>query len=183
MATIYVNNAPFIQKNFVVSGAFGEPRTGHVHTGLDLAPVGYRGSLYAIDEFTVIHSAYDASGYGNYFIARSPNNILYLYAHMLGLPPALGTHFNLYDYVGECGNSGPPGTGWHVHLAMQQGTTWTFSNNLSDYIDPTTYLTGINNVVDYSQYYYFDGTPGPTPTPGVKKSKFPWYIYQNTPGL
>lgn len=185
MADIYVNNAPFINKWFYVSGAFGEQRTDHVHTGLDLAPAGYSGSLYAIDDFTVIDYGYDAgSGYGNYFVAKNSNNVMYLYAHLSGLPPQTGTHFNLYDYVGEAGRSGTA-TGVHLHLAMQQGNTWNYSSNLSDYINPTTYLNGINNVATYSTRYYFNGTPGPgpTPTPGGKKSKFPWYIYQNTPGL
>ena len=176
MATIYLTNAPFIQKNFVVSGAFGEPRSGgRVHKGLDLAPLGFSGSLYAIDDFTIQHIGFDASGYGNYFIANNGNGMMYLYAHMASLPPAVGTHIPIHGYVGECGNTGPQGTGYHLHLEMQAGTTWQYNQPLSSYINPCSYLTGINNVVDYSQYYYYDGTPTPT----TKRHHFPWFIYQN----
>ena len=177
MATIQVNNAPFIQKNFVVSGAFGEPRGSGVHKGLDLAPVGYSGSLYAIDDFTIQYVGFDGSGYGNYFIANNGNGMMYLYAHMASLPPSVGTHIPIHGYIGEAGQSGSA-TGVHLHLEMQSGTTWQYNQPLSSYTNPCTYLVGINNVVDYNQYYYYDGTPTP-PTPTTQKHKFPWFIYQN----
>lgn len=182
MADIQVNKAPFIQKWFYVTGAFGEERSGgRIHKGLDLAPVGFSGSLYAIDNFTVIYSGVDGSGYGNYFIAKNSANMMYLYAHLASIPPAVGTQFNLNDYVGECGNTGPEGTGYHLHLEMQQGTSWQYGQPLSSYVNPCTYLTGINNVATYSDRYYYDGTPGPTPPPPTptKLHKFPWYIYEN----
>lgn len=177
MATLQVSNAPFIQKNFVVSGAFGEERTGgRIHKGLDLAPVGYSGSLYAIDDFTIQYIGFDSTGYGNYFIANNGNGMMYLYAHMASIPPSVGTHIPIHGYVGECGNTGPEGTGYHVHIEMQSGTTWQYGAPLSTYTNPCDYLTGINNVVSYTQYYYYDGTPTP-PTPTEEKKKFPWFIY------
>ena len=183
MADIQVGNAPFIQKWFYVTGAFGEPRGSDYHRGLDLAPTGYSGSLYAIDDFTVQYVGFDGSGYGNYFIANNGNGMMYLYAHMSSLPPAVGTHIAKWGYVGEAGMTGSA-TGVHLHLEMQSGTTWQYRAPLSTYTNPCDYLTDINNVATYSDRYYFNGTPtppGPTPpTPGDEtKHKFPWFIYQN----
>lgn len=178
MADIYVNNAPFIQKWFYVTGAFGEERSGgRVHRGLDLAPAGYSGSLYAIDDFTIQYIGFDASGYGNYFIANNGNGMMYLYAHMASIPPALGTHIPIHGYVGEAGQTGSA-TGVHLHLEMQAGTTWQYQQPLSSYVNPCTYLTGINNVVSLTDRYWYDGTPTP-PTPTKKRKGFPWFIYQN----
>lgn len=177
MSTINLTNAPFIDKNFVVSGAFGEERSGgRIHRGLDLAPIGYTGSLYAIDDFTIIYRNYDASGYGYYFIATNGNGMMYLYAHMQGQAPSVGTHIPIHGYVGECGNSGPSGTGWHVHIEMQSGTTWRYQQPLSVYTNPCSYLTGINNVTNYSQYYYYDGSPTP-PTPSRNNKRFNWILF------
>lgn len=179
MADIYVNNAPFINKWFYVTGAFGESRSGgRVHRGLDLAPAGYSGSLYAIDDFTIQYIGFDATGYGNYFIANNGNGMMYLYAHMASIPPSVGTHIAIHGYVGECGNTGSQGTGYHVHIEMQQGTTWQYGQPLSSYVNPCTYLTGINNVVSYTDRYWYDGTPTPPTPTGTNKHKFPWYIYE-----
>lgn len=177
MADIQVSNAPYINKWFYVTGAFGEPRGSSVHRGLDLAPVGFSGSLYAIDNFTVQYVGFDSTGFGNYFIANNGSGMMYLYAHLSSIPPAVGTYIPIHGYVGEAGQSGSA-TGVHLHLEMQRGTTWQYQAPLSTYTNPCTYLTGINNVATYSDRYYYDGTPSP-PTPTNKKHKFPWFIYQN----
>ena len=40
--------------------------------------------------------------------------------------------------------------------------------------------TGIENVVNYSNVYIYDGTPvPPTPVGGLKKNKFPWVLFTN----
>lgn len=178
MADIYVNNAPFIDKWFYVTGAFGEERSGgKIHKGLDLAPTGYEGSLYAIDDFTIKYIGYDGSGFGNYFIADNGKGMMYLYAHMARIVPAPGHTFNRGDYVGEAGMTGSA-TGVHLHLEMQSGTEWQYQAPLTTYTNPTSYLTGINNVATYSDRYYYDGIIPPTPT-SKKKHHFPWFIYQN----
>lgn len=180
MADIQVSNAPFIQKWFYVTGAFGEERSGgRIHKGLDLAPAGYSGSLYAIDDFTIQYVGFDGNGYGNYFIANNGNGMMYLYAHMASIPPAVGTHIPLHGYIGEAGMTGST-TGVHLHLEMQAGSTWTFNAPLSTYTDPTSYLTDINNVATYNDRYYFNGSPTPPPPPpSTREHHFPWFIYQN----
>ena len=178
MADIYVSNAPFIDKWFYVTGAFGEQRPTHVHTGLDLAPAGYEGNLYAIDRMKIISRNYDASGYGYYLIMRNEStNVMYLYGHLRDLSDVkpVGYTYEKNEYIGKAGRSGSAG-GVHLHLAMQHGTTWNYSSNLSDYIDPTSYLSGINNVATYSDRYWYNGVIPPSKT---IKHKFPWFIYQN----
>jgi len=178
MAEIQVNNAPFIQKYFYVTGAFGEPRGSGVHRGLDLAPEGFVGSLYSIDTFNIQYIGYDANGYGNYFIANNGNGMMYLYAHMASIDVSVGDSIPIHTYVGESGRTGSA-TGVHLHLEMQQGSEWQYQQPLSVYTNPCDYLIGINNVVSYLDKYIYDGSPTPpTPTP-TKEHKFPWFIYQN----
>ena len=184
MADIQVSNAPFINKWFYVTGAFGEQRTDHIHTGLDLAPAGFEGNLYAIDTMTIIARSYDPQGYGYYIICRNNDtNVMYLYSHMFDLSDTkpIGYTYARNEYVGKAGRSGEA-SGVHLHLAMQYGSTWNFSSNINDYINPTTYLTDIQNIATYGTRYYYNGTIPPTPTPtptptGTSKSKFPWFIY------
>ena len=37
MVLVQATLAPFINQEFVVTGAWGEPRSGHIHAGIDLA--------------------------------------------------------------------------------------------------------------------------------------------------
>lgn len=178
MATIYVQNAPFIQRNFIVTQTFNPN-----HHALDLAPYGGSQALYAIDDFTIIYTHPETSGntYGNYFIASNGNGMMYLYAHLATVPPAVGQHFNIHDYVGMAGRSdGGTGTstGIHLHLEMQQGTSWQYNQPYTSYVNPCTYLTDIQNVVDSSNVYYYDGTPSPPTPPQERKHRFPWFILQ-----
>lgn len=175
MATIYLQNAPFINKKFIVTTPFSSS-----HHALDLAPYGYAGSLYAIDNFTIIYSyTYHEGGstYGNYFIASNGNNTMYLYAHLRDAPPAVGTVYVMGSYICEAGTTGHS-TGVHLHLEMQSGTTWRYNQPASDYINPCTYLTGIINVASSSNVYICEGGPTP-PTPVIANpnNKFKWVLY------
>ena len=169
MARTYVNNAPFIDIDFIVTQTFNSN-----HHALDLAPYGGSKPLYAIDNFTVIGSYPDRAGqtYGNYFIAYGSNNTMYLYAHMATTPPAVGTSFNIHEYVGMAGTTGQS-TGVHLHLEMQNGTSWNYQAPFSDYINPCDYLTGIINVASSSNVYYYDGAPTPPTPTEPKKHRFP----------
>ena len=183
MARVYVSNAPFIQKDFIVTQAFSES-----HHALDLAPYGGSQPLYAIDNMTIIYSYNDRPGgstYGNYFIAKCDNPLeqkMYLYAHMATNPDPVGTQYNIHDYVGMAGRTdgeSHTSSGIHLHLEMQQGTSWNYNAPFYVYINPCDYLTDITNVASSARVYYYDGTPVP-PTPTyVPRKHFPWFIYQH----
>ena len=183
MAYTYVHNAPFINKAFMVTGAFGEWRGNTQHKGLDLAPVGFAGSLYAIDDFDMIYKGFSAS-YGYYVIFRNSSNMMYLYAHMdVAVSGNVGDHYSHNQYIAEAGSTGTGVTGVHVHLQMQRGISWVYSDDINDFVNPCDYLTDIANVVNSTQYYY-DGTPVPPPTPTKEiEHHFPWYIYDADPDL
>lgn len=172
MANINLTNAPFIQKQFIVTTAFSSS-----HKALDLAPYGYEGSLYAIDYFKVLYIGVDSS-YGNYAIFSNENGVMYLYAHMRNLPTkSVGDSYQIHEYIAEAGTTGTS-TGVHLHLEMQSGTSWNYQAPFSSYINPCDYLTGIINEASSSNVYYYDGTPTPTPTESTKK-RFPFFILWN----
>lgn len=182
MATINLNNAPFIQCNFIVTQTFNSS-----HHALDLAPYGGSQPLYAIDNFKVIYSYTDRPGgstYGNYFIALNNNTLdptMYLYAHMATTPPTVGSEFTIHQYVGMAGRTdgdSHTSSGIHLHLEMQSGTTWRYNQPMYDYINPCNYLTGIVNVVNNDNLYYYDGTPYVPPIEERKKKRFPWFIWE-----
>ena len=174
MARINIDNAPFIQKDFIVTTAFSQQ-----HHALDLAPFGFSGDLYAIDHFKMQYKGYDNS-YGNYAIFTNERGVMYLYAHMSQLPlKNVGDVYNIHEYVAPAGTTGTS-TGVHLHLEMQSGITWNYQAPFSSYINPTSYLTGIMNVVNPDYVYYFDGTPAPTEE---IKHKFPWYIFDSDPEI
>lgn len=179
MADIQLSNAPFINKGFYVTGAFGESRGSSVHRGLDLAPEGFAGTLYAIDNFTIQYVGFDESGYGHYFIANNGNGMMYLYAHLSNIAVSVGDTVPIHGYVGESGQSGSA-TGVHLHLEMQAGTTWQYRAPLSTYTNPCDYLIGIINEVSVSNRYIYNDSPTP-PVPPTNRNNhhFPWYIYSN----
>ncbi len=180
MSNINLTNAPFIDKKFIVTGAFGEIRSSNrVHRGLDLAPYGYAGDLYAIDHFKLIYKGYDADGYGNYAIFTNENNMMYLYAHMSSLPiKNIGDVYNIHEYIAPAGKTGNS-SGVHLHLEMQTGTSWQYSQPITRYTNPCNYLRGIINVASSSNVYYYDGTPTPTPTPVITNNSkhFKWSLF------
>lgn len=172
MANIEVNNAPFINKQFIVTTPFSQS-----HHALDLAPYGFAGDLYAIDHFVLTYKGTHSS-YGNYAIFSNENGVMYLYAHMLRLPTKnVGDTYNNHEYIAPAGSTGTS-TGVHLHLEMQRGGAWVYNAPFSDYINPCDYLTGIINVASQTNVYIYDGTPvPPTPVQDTSKSKFKWVLY------
>lgn len=66
---VSVNLAPFINHDFMVTGAWGEPRSGHIHAGIDLATLGSGGvaqPVYSMSQGVVIFvdpDGHTGSGY------------------------------------------------------------------------------------------------------------------------
>ncbi len=186
MALIQCNLAPFINQEFAVTGAWGEPRTGHIHAGIDLASVGSLGvakPIYSMSEGIVTRvDQYDTgTGYGALCIIwNQTNNDLWLYGDLgdYSIPLIVGQTVQQGTQVGVEGNpSGTASTGLHVHLEKENQADGVFKFGYNNSIDPTT-GTGIQNVVytTSGDTYIYDGTPIPTTE---EKKKFPWVLYAN----
>lgn len=186
MALINCNLAPFINQEFAVTGAWGEPRTGHIHAGVDLASVG-TGSvpqpIYSMSDGEVIRvdQSDTGTGYGALCIVwNHSNNDLWLYGDLSDnmVVAVVGTTIQQGQMIGYEGNpSGTASTGLHVHMEKENQPDGIFKFGYNNSIDPLA-GTGIANVV-YStsgDTYIYDGTPVP-PTPTEEKKKFPWVLY------
>lgn len=183
------NLAPFINHDFMVTGAWGEPRSGHIHAGIDLATVGSGGvaqPVYSMSQGVVIFvdpDGHTGSGYGPYVIVRnSTNNDLWLYGD-LGQNPvvSVGDVIQQGAQIGVEGNpASTSSTGLHVHLEKENQADGVFKYGYANSIDPTA-GTGITNATDGTIYIY-NGTPVP-PTPPTPvfdkkpKKKYPWAVY------
>lgn len=190
MAT-QVSLAPFINQEFVVTGAWGEQRTGHIHAGIDMQTrlaysSGVGQPVYSMCDGTVIFVGSN-SGYGPYLIIYNPtNNDLWLFGDMdSNIVVSTGDTVYQGQHIGYEGNpSGTASTGLHVHMERENHGNSNWLGGYSNSVDPVT-GTGIENVRYSSSgvVYIYDGTPyvPPCPTPGTKekKKKFPWFIYSN----
>lgn len=181
---INVNLAPFINKEFLVTGAWGEPRTGHIHAGIDLQTreayqTGIGQPVYSMSDgiVTRVDQTNQGTGYGALCIVwNQDNNDLWLYGDLSDntVMVNVGDRVLQGQQISIEGNpSGTASTGLHVHLEKENQSDGVFKFGYSNSIDPTT-GTGIENVVDYSNVYIYDGTPvppGPTPSgsSGTKK--------------
>lgn len=190
MALIQCNLAPFINQIFAVTGAWGEPRQGHIHAGIDLASVGSGGvakPIYSMSDgiVTRVDQTDQGTGYGAMCIIwNQQNNDLWLYGDLgdNSIPLSVGQQVQQGQQVGIEGNpSGTASTGLHVHLEKENQSDGIFKFGYDNSIDPVA-GTGIANVV-YStsgDTYIYDGAPvPPTPVGGLKKNKFPWVLFTN----
>ena len=169
MADYVANIAPFINVTFYVTSVWWEePRN---HRGLDIATSSSLGNvpLYSMCNGTVVHKAFDSSGYGNYLIMKdSTTGMGFLYAHLHDPSNKnVGDSVIIGEQVGLEGTTGSS-TGIHLHLEMQDISqhSWIFQAPKEYYTNPATFM-GIPNVEGISAIYY--GTPQP-PTPTSKNS-------------
>lgn len=185
MALVQCNLAPFINQEFAVTGAWGEPRQGHIHAGIDLASVG-TGSvpqpIYSMSGGEVIRvdQTDQGTGYGAMCIVwNHDNNDLWLYGDLSDnmVVAVLGQTIQQGQMIGYEGNpSGTASTGLHVHLEKENQPDGVFKFGYVNSINPVA-GTGIENVVytTSGDTYIYDGTPVP-PTLS-KQHKFPWVLY------
>lgn len=181
--------APFINKEFLVTGAWGEPRTGHIHAGIDLQTreayqTGIGQPVYSMSDGVVtrVDQTNQGTGYGALCIVwNQANNDLWLYGDLSDntVMVNVGDRVLQGQQISIEGNpSGTASTGLHVHLEKENQADGVFKFGYANSIDPTT-GTGIENVVNYSNVYIYDGTPVPPgPTPGSNSNK-KWY-YQKS---
>lgn len=89
------------------------------HHGVDIGAAGGT-EVWAIADGTVITSAYEEGGYGNYVVVYHGNNTASLYAHMREKWVSVGDVVSQGDVVGLCGTTGGS-TGNHIHFEIQVG--------------------------------------------------------------
>ena len=185
MVEVQATLAPFINQEFVVTGAWGEPRSGHIHAGIDLASLGSGGvakPVYSMSQGVVtrVDQTDQGTGYGAMCIIwNQSNNDLWLYGDLgdNSIPLTVGQNVVQGTQVGLEGNpSGTASTGLHVHLEKENQADGIFKFGYNNSIDPTTGTGILNEVYTTSdEYYIFDGTPVP-PTAEEKKG-FNWPIF------
>ena len=181
------NLAPLINEEFLVTGAWGEPRTGHTHAGIDLqtrkAYTTHVGQpVYSMCD-GVVQFVGSNAGYGQYVIIYNPvNHDLWLFGDMdSNIVVSQGQNILQGQQIGYEGNpAGTASTGLHVHMEKENHGNNTWLGGYQNSIDPTT-GTGIRNVKYSTEYivYIYDGTPVPPipPHPTITRKKFPWILY------
>lgn len=176
--------APLINRNFYLTGAWGEPRSGHIHAGVDLSTGGIN-DVYSMYDGTVIFvdsNGTTGSGYGPYIIIKSDDGYAWLYGDLSPFSGySVGQRVLRGQKISTEGNPGSTAsTGYHVHVEKEYlGESNIYRYGYQYTMNPCEDM-GIPNVVSYSTAYIYDGTPVPPPTPtGIKKHKFKWVLYAN----
>lgn len=185
MVEVQASLAPFINQEFVVTGAWGEPRSGHIHAGIDLAALGTGSTpqpIYSMSSGVVtrVDQTDQGTNYGALVIIwNQQNNDLWLYGDLSdnSITLTVGQTVQQGQQVGLEGNpGGTPSTGLHVHLEKENQSDGIFKFGYNNSIDPTTGTGILNEVYTTSdEYYIYDGTP--VPPSGATKKKFPWVLY------
>ena len=185
MVEVQASLAPFINQEFVVTGAWGEPRSGHIHAGIDLASLGTGSNaqpIYSMSDgiVTRVDQTDQGTGYGAMAIIwNQQNNDLWLYGDLgdNSVVLTVGQTVVQGQQVGVEGNpSGTASTGLHVHLEKENQSDGIFKFGYNNSIDPTTGTGILNEVYTTSdEYYIYDGTPVP-PTQTISK-KFNWPVF------
>ena len=168
------NLAPFINQEFYITGYWGEPRSGHLHAGLDLS-TGSINDVYNMKDGYVIYqdpNGTDGSGYGPYIIIQSLDGTTWLYGDLSPFTAfTIGEFIQQGQYLAKEGNpSGTSSTGYHVHVELEMlnyGESFKYGYNNSS--DPATPL-GLPNQNGGPYIYY--GIPTET-----KKHKFNWVVF------
>ena len=186
---INVNLAPFINKEFLVTGAWGEPRAGHIHAGIDLQTreayqTGIGQPVYSMSRGEVIRvDQTDHTGYGGLCIIRDlDDNFMWLYGDLSDntVLVSVGDIVQQGQQISFEGNpSGTASTGLHVHMEKEVNIDGQYHFGYENTINPVD-GTGIENVVNYSNVYIYDGTPiPPGPTPSESNNVKKWH-YQKS---
>jgi len=69
--------------NIYLSGTFGEPRTTHFHTGIDIKTQGVEGkNIYAVADGYISRISVSPYGYGNALYITHPNGYVSVYGHL-----------------------------------------------------------------------------------------------------
>lgn len=138
--------APPMNIPLILAGNFGEMRSNHFHTGLDIKTKGVEGQkLYAIEEGTISRVRVSPWGYGLAVYIDHPNGLTSLYAHMKSFSPEIdslvysvqkkkeafvideivlqaGVKVKKGEFIGLSGNSGSSSAP-HLHFEIRETAT------------------------------------------------------------
>lgn len=82
-----------------ISGSFGELRSNHFHSGLDIKTQGQTGlPVYAIADGFVARIKVEFYGYGKAIYISHPNGYTSVYAHLNSFSPAIEKHIKALQY-------------------------------------------------------------------------------------
>jgi hypothetical protein len=149
----------------LLSGTFGELRTNHFHTGLDIKTNGEGQKIYACADGYITRVQVSHYGYGLVLYMDHPNGYTTVYAHLSKFHPKIAdfvrTHqyaqqretvnltflpdtaliFKKGDVIGWSGNTGSSG-GPHLHFEVRETKTekalnpWLFGFDIKDDVPP-----------------------------------------------
>lgn len=148
-----------------LSGNFGELRSDHFHTGIDIKTQGTEGkAVYAVDSGYVSRIKISTGGYGKAIYINHPNGYTSVYAHLQKASPEIETYIQKKQYARETftielfpskdelvvskgeliarsGNTGSSG-GPHLHFEIRDTKTeeplnpLLYGFNITDHIKP-----------------------------------------------
>ena len=154
-----------IDFRILLSGTFGELRSDHFHTGIDIKTRGTEGaSVFAAADAYVSRIKISAFGYGNSIYLNHPNGFVTVYGHLSKLDAKLAAYVKKQQYsrksfevdlyldkdqfiykkgelIALSGNSGGSG-GPHLHFEIRDGKTQEpinpllFGIEVKDFIRP-----------------------------------------------
>ena len=131
--------------DLLLSGTFGELRSNHFHSGIDIKPSngGIGDAVVAAAGGQVVRISVSSSGFGNALYVQHPNGYITVYAHLHNFVPEIARYVkenqykrksfsvNLYpdglfpvsqgERIGILGNSGSS-TGAHLHFEIRRAS-------------------------------------------------------------
>lgn len=184
---VQCNLAPLINEEFLVTGAWGEQRTGHIHAGVDFQTrkayqTGVGQPVYSMCD-GIVKAVTSNAGYGPYVIIYNPvNHDLWLFGDMDETRTVTeGQTVVQGQQIGYEGNpAGTASTGLHIHMERENHGNDTWLGGYSNSVDPLV-GTGIQNIKYTEEYivYIYDGTPiPPGPTPSEDDNSKKWFKFK-----
>ncbi len=88
----------------ILAGNFGEMRSNHFHTGLDIKTKGVEGQkILSVEDGYISRVRVSPWGYGNALYIDHPNGLTSLYAHLRNFPPEIDSFIHSWHIKTESG--------------------------------------------------------------------------------